>query len=243
MDCNTARLLLELSRPSAGELDAAEDDALQGHLRECPACGAAARAERQADERLAAAMRDVPIPDGLRDRLLTRLDQERRGWYRRWPLRHPRAAAVAAALLAAVVGLGVYWANRPRPVIDVEVVLDQALAQRGATAEAVERWFRDRYGARMVAPPQFNYAFLDSYDLNGERLPQLLFLRGGYRAYVRILPAGRFDLNASLRQSRAGSGGYTVELLPHPSDPNALYLVEYTGGSLDWFLAPNAQPA
>jgi hypothetical protein len=240
MDCKAARLLFEFLRPSSDELDASEADALHHHLRDCPECAAAARIERQADERLAAAMRNVPVPDGLHDRLLAELGRERRSWYRRWPLRQPGLAAAAALLLAALVGLVVYWTNRPRPAIDVEGVLDQALAQRSASPEMIERWFRERYGVQTVAPPQFNYAFLDSFDLNGERLPQLLFLRGGYRASIRILPASRFDLTASLLQSRAGGEGYTVELLPHPTDPNIAYLVQYTGGSLDWFLAPRA---
>src|SRR5262245_10465360 len=99
MDCRNARLLLEFARPLTAELDAGEAEALQGHLADCPECGALAREERRLDEHLGRAVRDVPVPEGLRDRLLARLATERDAWFRRWLL---RAVGVAAGIALAV---------------------------------------------------------------------------------------------------------------------------------------------
>src|SRR5262245_27895079 len=113
MDCSTARLLLAFSRPNGSELEASAVAALDTHLAECSECGSLARAEHQAERRLALAMRDVSVPAHFRERLLTRLDAERRAWYRRLPNRHPRLAAAIAAFLLLAVGLVVYAAIRP----------------------------------------------------------------------------------------------------------------------------------
>ena len=78
MDCRTARLLLDYHRPQASELASSEAGALEQHLSVCSECDALTRAERQADARLGKAMRDVPIPDRLRDRVLARLHADRR---------------------------------------------------------------------------------------------------------------------------------------------------------------------
>ena len=76
MDCKTARQWLEFHRPRGGELTAEDVAALEGHLAVCADCDAAVRAERAADAALARAMQAVPIPAGLQDRLLARLDAE-----------------------------------------------------------------------------------------------------------------------------------------------------------------------
>src|SRR5258708_35768374 len=81
MDCKTALLLHEYGRPRHPELDTAEVAALEQHLAECPDCTRLVRAERAADDRLGPAVLAVPIPPALRDRLVARLEIERRaGW-------------------------------------------------------------------------------------------------------------------------------------------------------------------
>src|SRR5947209_6413570 len=126
MDCRTARLLLDFARPLSTELEASEAEALHCHLADCSQCGALAQVERQADERLGQAVRDVPVPDGLRQRLLSRLAIERDAWYRRWLM---RATGIAAAITLAV-WLG--WSLRgPRPAeVDLEKVYTEAIEQR-----------------------------------------------------------------------------------------------------------------
>src|SRR5690242_15755148 len=120
MDCRTARLLLDYARPAPAELPGGDAAALEGHLTACPECEALARAERQADDRLGRAVRDVPVPDGLRDRLLARLGAERRRWYpRRLTWGGGTLAGAAAALLLAF-GLWRYFhpAQLPTPYLE-----------------------------------------------------------------------------------------------------------------------------
>ena len=82
MDCNLARRLLPFSRPGGADLDAADRAALGHHVDTCPACAAAGTADRAFDAGLAAAMRAVPVPDGLPARLNTRLLAARMAFYR-----------------------------------------------------------------------------------------------------------------------------------------------------------------
>lgn len=83
MHCRTALEYLEcVSLPAAaGETlrqddvasDAPEAIAARAHLDECPHCRNAFAAIRKRDRAIATAMRDVPVPDDLRDRLFASL--------------------------------------------------------------------------------------------------------------------------------------------------------------------------
>src|SRR5258707_1803989 len=133
MDCRTARLLLNFARPSAHELGTSEAEELDHHLAACSACDLVARAERQADKQFAQAMFAVPMPLGLRERLLRRLEAERAGWYGRWLL---RSVAAAAALLFAL-WLGYGYLTRPAVVSPDGLVISDGLQ----SPERVEEWF------------------------------------------------------------------------------------------------------
>src|SRR5262249_28887945 len=123
MDCRTARTLLDYHRPTDSELSGPDAADLERHLDVCPECGALAQAERRADARLGRAMRDVPLPDGLHDRLLARLAADRRAVMMRRFARGSRYAAAAALVLATLLGVG-WWTTRPRP-LDGQAVLDK----------------------------------------------------------------------------------------------------------------------
>ena len=84
MDCKTARLLLNFTRIDSQDLEEDEAEALASHLAGCQDCGAVTRAEQKLDDHIGRAMRHVTVPDGLRDRLLLRLANQRDLWYRRW---------------------------------------------------------------------------------------------------------------------------------------------------------------
>src|SRR5262249_22281362 len=140
MDCRNARLLLHFTRPEhPPELEADEAEALRAHLAECPECGVLAEAERRADECLGPAMRAVPVPPGLRERLHERLAGRPVAWYRRsWT----RGLVTAAAVLVAV-GLGLSWFAGPRTTLNLERLCDDASDQVGAPPEKVEAWFAE----------------------------------------------------------------------------------------------------
>src|SRR5205823_12050166 len=107
MDCKTAHLLHEFAGPRTSELDGDEAAALERHLADCPECARLARTARAAVDRMAAAMRAVAVPPGLRERLLAGLDEPacaggpsplwRRG---RW---------VAAAVVLCAVSVSLLW--------------------------------------------------------------------------------------------------------------------------------------
>src|SRR5262249_18708098 len=111
MECNHARLLLEVAHPLATELEAPERQELAAHLAECLECGAWAEAERRVDEKFGTAMRDVPVPDGLQQRIVRRLNVERDAYWRRLILRSGSIAA--ALLLACLVGYAAWFSKKP----------------------------------------------------------------------------------------------------------------------------------
>jgi hypothetical protein len=98
MDCRTARQLLPFARRGAAELERADLEVLERHLADCSECSLQAEAERAADGVFAQAMRAVPIPAGLQQRLVLKLTHARRRFYLRWGV---RCGAAAAALLVA----------------------------------------------------------------------------------------------------------------------------------------------
>jgi len=239
MDCKTARLLLNFARPSAGELGTSEAEELDYHLAACSACDVVARAERQADKQFTQAMLAVPIPLGLRERLLRRLEAERAGWYGRWLL---RSVAAAAALFVAL-WMGYGYLTRPAVVKpDFDVARDDSL-----TPERVEEWFRAR-GVSVTAPGRFNYsllAFHGMVDFQGKSTPMLLFTlqapHGPIQARVYILSDKRFDLS-KLPEPEPESGSRSIEVW-RPDDPHIAYLIFYNGDTLAPFMAHQREPA
>lgn len=237
MDCKTARLLLEFAQPGDAELDEAEAQALRDHLHECPECAVVAAAERRADEHLGRAVRDVPVPEGLRERLLSRLGRERDAWWKRWALH--KVAAAAALFLAGWLGY-TWWVGR-LPAINVADVLDDH-SQPRMSPQAVEDWF-GRRGLAMKTPP-LRDDLLASYHVavfRDKQVPLLLYVRpadgggGGppVVAQVYVLSANQFDLKRTLEHGAFFNGsGQVAEVIKHPEFPDQyLYLIISTGGT------------
>jgi hypothetical protein len=241
MDCKNARLLLNFARPLGTELDATDAEALESHLADCPECGPLAQEERRFDDHLGRAMRTVPVPENLRERLLRHLAVERDAWYRRWVLRTAGAVAAAAAIVLVVWG-GLLWYPRPVAAIDFTEIRPDRSA---SSPREVEEWFRSVYGIKTVAPSDnvLNYTWLTHYDLDdfqGQRVPMLLFSYNGHdsqtRAQVFIVTDKQFsDLDEKVNQPRKITGGYTVEVFHDPDTPGVYYIAVYTDGSRDRF--------
>jgi hypothetical protein len=251
MDCETARLCLPFNRPRAGELDGADTAALEAHLASCPACAALGRAEQRLDQHLASAVRDaeIPVPGGLRDRVLARLTAERGDWYRRraaWAL---RIGAAAAALFLAVWAWRT-WSPLARPALDLAHVFPSMHLDRAGTAEEVDEGFA-RMGVKTSVPTDLNYAYLTNYALaelpgyRGKVVPQLQFqrrLRGRpYTAVVYVVSERDFDLR-SLTEQPESDPGYTYKLETEANKAAKVgYLIFYTGNDLSWLRAPPAK--
>ncbi|HEV3260414.1 MAG TPA: hypothetical protein VG013_26395 [Gemmataceae bacterium] len=238
MDCRTARFLLDFSRPLTKELEETEAEALQNHLADCADCGALAQAERTADHHIGLAMRAVPVPAGLRDRLLMRLDAERRPRDRRRWLWRMAGLAAAACLVLGVWGF-VGWRNRLAR-IDVDDLGGSMIVEwSNPLPDGVER-FCQNHGVYTVAPTDFRYALLKYYalvDVQGKRVPLLLFVQGQHQARVYILSDKQFDLEDALSKQQNAGSGYRYEVRRSPRDGHFAYLIVYTGDSLEPFLA------
>jgi hypothetical protein len=240
MDCRTARLLLDFARPLSPELEPSEADSLEGHLADCPECGGMARDERRADDRIRSAMRAVPVAPDFRARLLRRLDARRNAWYGR---QVGRTLGVAAAVFIAVCA-GWVWHRTHLPAVDPQAVVERANEKIAAAPADVEAWFRQK-GYAVPLPPQFNYGLLADYDIadfQGKPVPRLEFVKGSARARVYVLTDRRFDLKALAGGERVPGSGYSLLGLGHPSDPHVVYLVLFTGESLEPFLSENQTP-
>jgi hypothetical protein len=245
MDCASAQALLAFDRPWASELDAAEADALRAHLAACPTCGAHAERERLTDERLTQAMRDVPVPEGLQNRLKAGLAAERRLTFRR------RCWQVSAAAAAIVLALGIGWYVRwsLRPGVDADEIVRWFDDRPYNSPERVQEWFRDRYGVTMTAPGQFNnaalnYNLLAWYDLaqfQGREVPTLFFVAPGpASAQIFVLSDDAFNLADTGLAVRAAGSFHGVEVVRPAGNPHVIYVILYTGGSLTPFF--NAMP-
>jgi hypothetical protein len=252
MDCRNARLLLEFLRPRSTELEPSEAEALENHLADCPECGALAVHERRLDEHLGRAVRDVPVPEHLRDRLVKRLAVERDAWYRRRLLRWGGGAAAAAAVVFLLLWLGRAWWGRPADLDPELLIIGEA--RPTTSPDLVEGWFRDHYGVHVFAPSRddFHYHLLEYYDLvnfadTGKRVPMLLFVYRGpadeARAQVFIVGGKEFkNLKDLANQPAKGSRGYRVKVIPSPEHPHVYYVVMYTQGAEKIFFA-NRRPA
>jgi hypothetical protein len=237
MDCTSVRWLAPLAR--IGELDEAEQQALNAHFAGCPECWAMAQAHNRLDDALATAMHRVPIPSDLKGRILERLARARRPRRWRW------AAAAAVTFAAVVTGYFVVFPGPDR--LDLALLTEKVDLK--ATAESVENWFDSQHGISMTAPRNFNYNFLDSFDVaevQGHRVAKLTFLSQNRTvlAHVYVLSARQFSLPAELDADAAFKEGWlgdisvpasthAIFIRPNSNVPDFFYLIVSTSRALD----------
>jgi hypothetical protein len=241
MDCRTARQLLDFARPIHPELERGELRELEGHLADCPECGPAARAERRLDEHLGQAMRAVPVPKGLRDRISARLARERWGWKGRGR----KIAASLGAAAAIFLAIGLCWLLWPRGPLHVPEGLgnDAWLQIANPRPEAIEAAFESR-GIKTVAPADINYGLLRYYgveNLNGKTVPILFFTDGKNDARVYILSVKIFDVEEAFANQQGVGSGWSAEVRYDPTKQYG-YLIIYTGERLKLFPPKSVGP-
>ena len=246
MDCKTARLLLDFARPQARELETEEAAALETHLDRCPDCHNQARGERQLDDILGKAMRQVEVPAGLRDQLLARLESERGDWYRQ-RFAHGARLVVAAAAALLLLAWGVwYWVHERAPSridpgeVAEAVQRDAAEDPQTRTKEALKQ-----LGFETPLSRHLNYHLL-AYppvlaNLPGyphRMVPMLTFERSGRKACVYLIREKEIpsDTPASI-----GGSTFKAELLPWEGEPYR-FLIIHDGVDYKW-LQPPEPPA
>src|SRR5262249_37186855 len=156
--CRMARLLLEFTHPGGSELRPAEAAELETHLHTCLECDAAARTDRRVDEHLGRAVREVPLPVGLRQRVMDRLARDRAVARRRWAF---RAVGSAAAVFLVALSWWV-WAVVSVPALPVETInRDAHTFQISRDSENVTQWFQEKYHVNVEAPREIGEAVVN----------------------------------------------------------------------------------
>lgn len=245
MDCKTARLLLDFARPQARELEAEEATALERHLDHCPACHSQARGERELDDCLGRAMRQVEVPAGLREQLLARMDSARGDWNRQRFAHAARLSAAAAAVLL-VSWFGWYWVREHWVAsVDMQRVAD-AISNDAMEdpRDGAERALKD-LGVETPLSPHLDYRLLISppalAKLPGypnREVAMLVFGRNGRVARVYLIREKAIPENTA---AATATGSFKAELLPSEGEPYR-FLVIHDGDNLNWLLPPG-QPA
>lgn len=248
MECKDARLLLEFRRPGSDELPTEDAALLEQHLAGCPLCRILAEQREYFDAAVGRAMTAVEVPDGLRTRLMARLDAARDAWYRKLLIRC--VAAAAAVVLA--VWLGWSWRANWLPGVDLAQVKEEVSDQIGPSLSQVETWLQSVGGAHLSAPPQLRYSLVVRYGmdtLQGRRVPGLMLVHNdptGQRSIAHVyvfsdanfhLPSIEANVKAIQEEDAKNvglSGRVKVDLLPS-TNPRVRYVIIYTG-NLNVFL-------
>src|SRR5688500_9259377 len=136
MECRDAQFYLRLRRHAADELGADVTAALDGHCATCAACSTDARAAAAFDRAVAAAMKAVPVPSGLRERLITQAARAQGAALRQKAYRV--GGLVAAALLLVGIGFSVY--TRARPLVDADELVRKSDGLINAREQSTREW-------------------------------------------------------------------------------------------------------
>lgn len=154
MECRDAQFYLRLRRHAADELGADVTAPLDGHLTTCAECAAIAKAASNFDRAISTAMLAVPIPPGLRAKLVTQAAKASGAALRRSVYRY--GGLVAAAMLMIAIGVSIYWTGRPR--VDSAAIVEN----NGGLVENPQEYARKWLAAEKM-PEQLPYDF--DYDL------------------------------------------------------------------------------
>jgi hypothetical protein len=126
MDCQTALQMIEMHPHEVSGWRSVDRDAVQEHLATCALCQSAAAEIHEWDSRLQAVMTAVPVPEGVRERLLSQLSKSApevtSGVKLRTPARRYLKWSVAGLSLSLAVAVGmVFWWNAPSQMLTAEV--------------------------------------------------------------------------------------------------------------------------
>ncbi len=241
MDCMTARILANLPGSRAAELPAEDGANLDQHLHSCSDCRRHVEIEQRLDAPMARAMQAVPIPPGLKSRILDQLATQRGAQHRR---RFFYSAAAAACVFAAV-GL-LTWKPQSQVKFDINEFVMNADSYIEDPKPQVDAWLKAQ-GVHYKPPVAFDPRLLTFHGLatvQGKQVPILCYrnVERNVVASVYILRGDDFDLSA-LPRTFSGSSGYGhTEILLDPAQPTKLaYVIRFTGDSLDAFKLPAAQ--
>jgi hypothetical protein len=138
MECRDAQFYLRLRRTAGQGIDELGADvtaALDGHMATCAECARLGRAAANFDRAIGLAMRGVPVPSGLRERLVTQAAKAQGAALRRTALRY--GGLVAAAFVLIAVGVGIFT---QRPAADADGIVRANDAGVQNPREYTQKW-------------------------------------------------------------------------------------------------------
>jgi hypothetical protein len=242
MDCKTARMLAELRGNRASELPPEDDAVLQGHLNSCPECQSILQVERRIDSHFAKAIQAVPVPFGLKSRILDRLATERGAWHRR------RLFAVAAAAAALLLAVGIFGRPASKARLDLDALVRNADQLNVNPSGKIDDWLAGmdiRYRPKEPLDPHL-IAGYGMVEVQGKQVPTLLYhsvdhnLKRSVFAQVFVLREADFDFSSLPKDDEASAGIFRrkVQIVRDGDQPDRLaYVILYEGDSLAPFLS------
>ena len=238
MDCNTARMLSTFFGRQGSELAPEDATALDAHIASCPKCADLVKFERAFDDRIAKAMLAVPIPAGLKGRLLDSVSAHRGAWYRQ---KFYALAGLAAAVVLCVVGV-VAWQIGTAPELTLTGIVGQADADARDPAGKIARVLGPK-GMEFNPERRFDMAqfvAIGLEDFQGSEVPTLHFVNGTKNAQATVYVVRDRDFNwKNLPQdgsSVASIYGFQVAVLRDTRRADVAYIVVFTGAGLELFL-------
>lgn len=223
MQCRDAQFYLRLRRHAGDELGTEVTADLDRHLAGCPSCAADARSAESFDRAVGSAVRAVPVPAGLRDRLLTQASAHHGTVIRRKVF---RVAALAASLFFTVgLAFGVFSATRPK--IDTDAMVAAADEQIRNPDAAIRQWLGDRR-----LPPQLPLPFnpdllvtVGAERVQGVDVPVAVFRHPTEPGFAKLY-VFRDDGRLDLRNLRNTNASHTVATIV-PADARQFRGVKY----------------
>jgi hypothetical protein len=238
VDCNTARMLATFFGRQGSELAPEDAAALETHLTACPQCAAQVQFERAFDDRVGKAMLAVPIPAGLKSKLLDGVYAQRGSWYRQ---KAYALVGMAACALVAVGGVVAWQIGTARELTKVSIVaheddyvqdrtrmIDDVLGPRGLRFDPERRFDLNQLEMAGIG------------RLHGKEVPVLYFVNVGKNARAKVYVIRDADFawrNLSGNESSVLSTyGHQVAVLKDLKRSDVGYVVVFTGAGLELFL-------
>ncbi|MCS6863867.1 MAG: DUF3379 family protein [Gemmataceae bacterium] len=225
MECRDAQFYLRWQRHATDELGAEVTTALRQHLAQCPVCAAESQALLAFDKAIARAMKAVPVPPALRDRIRTHVATQRGARLRVQLYR--TAVSVAAAVVLVLLGLSIFSSTRPR--VDPQMLAELADDQLHRPDDYIQNWLIAQKLPTEL-PHQFDWELVTHRgfdDVQGLKVPVIVFTTPDGRDFAKVYifrKDGRFDMR-DLHAGQASRASADVYDTPH-----AVYVIVYTGG-------------
>lgn len=236
MECRDAQFYLRLRRHAADELGSDVTASLNDHLAGCEACAAEARNTASFDRLMAAAMQAVPVPSGLRDRLVTQGAKQQGAAFRQKAYRG--GALVGAALV--VIALGLSLISSTRPKVETDTLVQVADEQLNNPEASTRKWLAEQKLPDRLPVPDLDYdllIFRGYEDVKGKKVPVVVFRSSEGSGFAKVYifrHDGEFD-RKDIRDAQASHAGAKV-VIGQDHFRNATYVFVHTGRDLAPFL-------